>query len=118
MGMHRSRVWWRRAVADQAKSGQTVAAFAASAGLNASTLRWWISEFRRSLPPTGGGFVEVVAAVKDEIPSARSVAPGEGTLGPAAVAIRVGPGVTVVLGSLPPPEYVARLAAAYEEVRS
>lgn len=120
MRARRSREWWRRTVAVQAASGMTVAEFAASEGLVEATLRWWASELRRSRASTlaGRGFVEVVVrpavvdtdagavSIDDEMPVA------------ADFAIRVGSGVTVVFRSLPAPEYVARVAAAYEELRS
>lgn len=118
MTIRRSREWWRRAVADQVASGLSLSAYAAREGLVEATLRWWSSELRgRSVAvPVGGGFVEVLGG------SAAPDAPPAGPADDGQVAwrfgIRVGSGVTVLAGALPAPEYVARLAVAYDECRS
>lgn len=38
---------WRRLIADQERSGQTVREFSASRGITAGTMFWWRSELRR-----------------------------------------------------------------------
>ena len=51
---------WRRLIADQERSGQTVREISARRGITAGTMFWWRSELRR----TGQGLVPV--AVVDE----------------------------------------------------
>jgi transposase-like protein len=120
MKVRRSREWWRRTVARQVASGLSVSEFASGEGLVASTLRWWTSELRRSRAVTDpvAGFVEVVRAPRASEVLATGAEPStDDEPRPAGVAIRVGPGVTLMMGSLPLPEYIARLAAAYEGQR-
>lgn len=120
MAGRRSREWWRRTVAAQVSSGLTVAEFSAREGLVEATFRWWARELRRSraISAASGGFVEVVATPVAAPSSAGAVSHDDGLPESADFWVRVGSSVTVVFRSLPAPEYVARMAAAYEELRA
>lgn len=118
MKVRRSREWWRRTVAAQVTSGLRLSEYAAREGLVEATLRWWASELRGCSgdAPVGGGFIELVGGSGAHAMSSAGV-PDDGEA-PWRFGIRVGSGVTVLAGALPAPEYVARLAAAYDECRS
>ena len=121
MNVRRRREWWRQTVAELAESDLGPAEFAARKAVKEATLRWWMNELRRSPAPESSarGFVEMVATTGGRVAAdAGSAVPIDVTARPVGVAIRVGGGVTVVLESLPAPEYVARLAAAYDAQRS
>lgn len=107
-------------VAEWRASGLPRAEFAAQRGLVDSTLRWWVSALGRSGPPepAQSGFVEVVGSGTAAGIHAATAVPKRAAREPVGVAIRVGADVTIVVGSLPDPEYVARLAAAFEGCRS
>lgn len=58
-GRRRAAAEWRQIVAEQRRSGESVAAFAATHGLNRHTLQWWRSHLRK-VPGDGGGVPEFV----------------------------------------------------------
>jgi hypothetical protein len=52
---------WRRLLEEQTRSGQTLRAFAAHAGVPAGSLSWWKHELARRARPRGAGGGEAVA---------------------------------------------------------
>ena len=121
MKTRRSREWWGRTVSRQVASDLSVAEFSRLEGLVEPTLRWWTSELRGAPADSSRGplFVEVGRRAEGESGGGSGDAVvGETEPVVARFAVRIGAGVTMTFGSLPAPEYVARLAAAYDEHRS
>ncbi len=105
----RSREEWAAIVAEYRASGLTQQAFAESAGVTVSSLARWLQTFRmeaesEGLDPECGGWVDLVR----QKPSAQPQIMAEPTR------LLVGGGVWLELWELPPPEYIALVARAYE----
>ena len=105
----RSREEWREIVAEYRASGLTQREFTAMAGVTLSSLARWLQRFREEeesggLEPDHVGWVELVRE-KPSVPPQMMSEPAR---------LLVGRGVCLELGELPPPDYVALVAHAYE----
>jgi transposase-like protein len=114
MAKNRKRSDWRRIVKDYRKSGLSQSEFAKRRGLNQSSLSRWVGQFPEvevegSEPAPV--FTELVAI--DEEKPIQQHEDGRSEV----VTIRLGE-VSLEMPSLPPPEYLALVAKAYEAVQS
>ena len=114
---------WRRLVADQRMSGESVRGFARARGISESTLGHWsriVGDVGQHPPEDcgvlaldvagdGRGLVELVA---HDLAGHREADEAEG------MRLLVGSEVCLELGRLPAPEYLARLALALEGAAS
>ena len=98
----RSRAEWSKLCTEYETSGMTARAFAASRGVNASTLLWWRSVEAAAKRERGvERFVEVVEAERSRAEGARADV--------SRVTLRVGDVVVEVVG-LPPAAWIRELA--------
>jgi hypothetical protein len=107
MASRRNRREWERLVAEYRASGKSQREFAAHRGVSLSSLARWCGLVERGSTEQRAevGFVEVVAAESE-----RSIVFRESWV------LRVGAAVVLELPDWPSPEYVARVARAYEAV--
>ena len=101
----RGRREWARLVTEYRSSGQSQREFAESRGVSVSSLARWCRSLEGTPEPVAtsrGGFLEVVS---------RAVPPA---MPERCVVLWVGECVSVELTGCPSPEYVARVARAYE----
>lgn len=109
----RSREEWRGIVGEYRESGLTQREFAARAGVSLSSLARWHQRFAQEMKPEGFepepvGWVELVRPRPPASPQMMSE----------PMRLLVGHGVCVELSELPPPDYIALVARAYEAVPS
>ena len=109
----RSREEWWEIVAEYRGSGLSQREFAARAGVSLSSLARWHQRLAQetepeSFEPEHFGWVELVREKASVQPQMMSE----------PMRLLVGRGVCMELGELPPPDYIALIARAYESVSS
>ena len=109
----RSREEWRGIVAEYRESGLTQREFVAKAGVSLSSLARWHQRFAHDAEVKGPEPVPVgwVELVRQEPSTPLQIVTEP-------MRLLVGRGVCVELGELPPPDYIALVARAYEAVPS
>jgi len=75
MQKRRSRTEWQKIIEEFEQAGLTPEVFAAGRGVNANTLRWWRSRFRRAAREEPAETVTFLPVAVEGWPAAGGVAP-------------------------------------------